>query len=172
MNYLSENKSQTSFSLEELVQKNSQSMEAMEREPYQPVVYAIPEKQWEEWLKLLTQAVQFQPTLYSMIAALTTRDQMAKFTQDTAKQEKQFLDILLTQTEAIQTKLEKSISQVGKDREKSTSEISELVEKNRTEIQKLVSDMHRKLRKLLLWTAALSILLSVLVCMAWQHWLV
>lgn len=172
MNYSSENKSQTSFSLEELVQKNSQSMEAMEREPYQPLVYAIPEKQWEEWLKLLNQAVQFQPTLYTMIANLTTREQMAKFTQDTATIESNFMQDLLAKNEATRTELKNSISQVGKDREKSTSEISELVEKNRTEIQKLVSDMHRSIRKLLLWTAALTILLSVLVCMAWQHWLV
>ena len=171
MNYSSENKSQTSFSLEELVQKNSQSLEVMVREPYQPLVYAIPEKQWEEWLSLLTQAVQFQPTLYTMIAALTTREQMAKFLQDMAKQEKQYLDNLLTQNESIRMKLEKSISQAGKDREKSTSEISVLVEKNRGEIQELVSGMRRQFRKLLLWTALLSILLSVMVCMAWQHWL-
>lgn len=171
MNYPSENKSQASFSLEDLVQKNSQSMEVMEREPYQPVVYAIPEKQWEEWLTLLSQAVQFQPTLYTMIAALATREQMMKFTQDTQMQEKNYLERLLTESASIRAKLEKSISQVGKDREKSTSEISALVEKNRGEIQELVSGMRRQIRKFLLWTSLLSVLLSVLVCMAWLHWL-
>ena len=171
MNYTSENKSQTTFSLEDLIQKNTQSMEVMEREPYQPVVYAIPEKQWEEWLSLLSQAVQFQPTLYTMIAALATREQMAKFTQDVTKQEMKFLENLLTRNDAIRTKLEKSILQAGKDREKSTSEISALAEKNKDEIHELVSGMRRQIRKLLLWTALLSILLSVLVCMVWQHWL-
>lgn len=164
MNYTSENKSQTTFSLDDLIQKNSQSMEVMEQEPYQPVIYAIPEKQWEEWLSLLSQAVQFQPTLYTMIAALATREQIAK-------QEKNYTDYLLKQNEAIRTKLEKSILQAGKDREKSTSEISALTEKNRGEIHELVSGMRRQIRKLLLWTTLVSLLLSVLVCMAWQHWL-
>lgn len=135
------------------------------------MVYAIPEKQWEEWLSLLMQAVQFQPTLYTMIAALATREQMAKFSQDMEMQEKNYLDYLLTQNQSIRTKLEKSISQVGKDREKSTSEISALVKKNRGEIQELVSGMRRQIRRLLLWTSLLSVLLSVLVCTAWQHWL-
>ncbi len=86
--------------------------------------------------------------------------------------EKAVLQNLLTENSNTVKKLENSISQVGKAREDSSSEISKLVSDSKTEIQELVSSIRLQLRNLLLWTAAASILLSVLVCMAWQHWVI
>ncbi len=172
MNYTSENNSQTSFSLESLVQKNSQSLEIMEQTPYQPLVYAIPEQQWEEWMKLLKQAAEFQPTLYKLIFALTTRAEMQEKLDEVKEAEKAVLQNLLTANKTMETELRKSTIQAGKDREESMSKISALVEKNRSEIQELVSSTRRSIQKLLAWTALASILLSVLVCVAWQHWVI
>ncbi len=172
MNYASENNSQTSFSLESLVQKNAQSLEIMEQTPYQPLVYAIPEQQWEAWLSLLNQTAKFYPTLSMQIRALTTRAEMQVKLDEVKETEKAVLQNLLTENSNTVKKLENSISQAGKAREESSSEISQLVSESKTEIQELVSSIRLQLRNLLLWTAAASILLSVLVCMAWQHWVI
>ncbi len=172
MNYASENNSQTSFSLESLVQKNAQSLEIMEQTPYQPLVYAIPQQQWEAWLNLLNQTAKFYPTLSMQIRALTTRAELKEKLDEMTEKEEAFLQNLLTENSNTVKKLENAISQVGKAREESSSEISKLVSESKTEIQELVSNTRRSIRKQLAWTIILSILLSVLVCMAWQHWVI
>ncbi len=172
MNYTSENNSQTSFSLESLVQKNSQSLEIMEQTPYQPLVYAIPQQQWEAWLSLLNQTAKFHPTLSMQIRALTTRAELQEKLDEVKEAEQAVLQNLLAENATARTALLSTVSQAGKDSEAATSKISSMLEQQKKEIQELVSDMRRRIRNLLLWTAAASILLSVLVCMAWQHWVI
>jgi len=62
--------------LENLIQNNGQAMEEIQETPYQPIFYAVPKEWIENWMKLLEQAVEFQPTLYRLISLLATRKEL------------------------------------------------------------------------------------------------
>ena len=62
--------------LENLIQNNGQAMEEIKETPYQPIFYAVPKEWIENWMKLLEQAVEFQPTLYRLISLLSTRKEL------------------------------------------------------------------------------------------------
>lgn len=74
MNSRNENKSSTEMSIEDLVRMNGDSMAVLDEVPYQPIIYAVPKEWVESGMKLLEQAVQFQPTLYGKISMLATQE--------------------------------------------------------------------------------------------------
>ncbi len=157
MSYPSGNNSQNKFSLESLIQKNSQTMENLELEPYKPIIYAIPENQRKLEMELLQQAV-------------ATLEQLAAHLKTMERTEQVLLQKLLSENKDTVANLKHSISQAGKNLENTTSEISELLAKNRGEISSLVTNLHRKITRLLITTSMLSVLVSALVCVAWQAW--
>ena len=147
--------------MDELVKLNGQALEEMERIPYQPILYALP----EEWLKadraLRQQAADFQPTLYRMIKPLATAHQIARMQDEQLQafyQEKQEM------TRAIQN----SLQQDGRAREKHSSEISETLRSSLKSMEAVTSALDSGIRKLLVTTSVASVLLSVLVCVAWH----
>ena len=118
MNYEHDNASSQELSLDELVKLNGQAMEEMDRIPYQPILYALP----EEWLKadraLRQQAAEFQPTLYRMIRPLATAEQVARM------QDEQ-LRLFQAEKQEMLRSIQSSLRQDGNLREKHSSEISE-----------------------------------------------
>lgn len=161
MNYEHDNASSQGMSIDELVNLNGQAMEEIERTPYQPILYALP----EEWLKadraLRQQAADFQPILYKMIRPLATAEQIFQMQDEQLRlfrQEKQ---------EMLRT-IQSFLQQDGRAREKHSSEISETLRTNLKAMETVASEVDRKLKKLLITTSVASILLSVLVCVVWH----
>ena len=76
--------------LENLIQNNGQAMEEIKDTPYPPVVYTIPKEWLENGMKLLENAVQFQPTLYKMIEQLATWGELEDMRQ---QQQKELLEM-------------------------------------------------------------------------------
>ncbi len=174
MNYTPENNSLPSFSLDKLVKLNSQSMETLEKEPYRPTVYAIPETMLLEFMNLLKQAVKFQPTLYSQISTLTTKAEMLSQLQQMLELEQAYLDaayheLVTANEQAVQT-MKQSISQDGKNREKSISEISSMVESTGKDMRQMISELRAQTRKLIIRTTMLAAAVSALVCLLLQIW--
>ena len=161
MSYTPDNVSSQELSMDELVNLNGQALEEMERIPYQPILYALP----EDWLKadraLRQQAADFQPTLYRMIRPLATAEQVARM-QD--EQLQKFYQEKQEMMRAIQN----SLQQDGRAREKYSSEISETLQSSLKSMEAVTSGLASRIRKLLVTTSVASVLLAVLVCVAWH----
>ena len=161
MNYEHDNISSQGLSIDELVKLNGQAMEEIDRTPYRPILYALP----EEWLKadqaLRQQAAEFQPTLYRMIRPLATAEQV------TQMQDEQ-LHLFRQEKQEMLRSIQSSLQQDGSMREKSSSEISEALRTNLKAMEAVASEVDRKLKKLLITTSVASMLLSVLVCVVWH----
>lgn len=146
--------------LENLIQSNAQTMEAIEETPYQPIVYAVPKEWLEGWMKLLQQAVQFQPTLYQMIAPLATRQELER---------------MLTQQRQIQQETLKEIrntlQQDGKMREQFSSDTSKMLSDSLGAMEDMSQRLERRiLKRVALASSILSAALSVLACGVLLHW--
>lgn len=147
--------------MDELVKLNGQAMEEMDRIPYQPILYALP----EEWLKadraLRQQAADFQPTLYRMIKPLATAEQVAQM------QDEQLRLFHLEKQEMMRA-IQSSLQQDGRAREKHSSEISETLRSSLKSMEAVTSALDSRIRKLLVTTSVASAALSVLVCVVWH----
>ena len=74
MNSKNESKSSTEMSIEDLVKMNGDAMAVLDEVQYRPILYAVPKEWVASGMKLLEQAVQFQPTLYGKISMLATQE--------------------------------------------------------------------------------------------------
>ena len=161
MNYEYDNVSSQGLSIDELVKLNGQAMEEIERTPYRPILYALP----EEWLKadraLRQQAAEFQPTLYKMIRPLATAEQVARM------QDEQ-LRLFRQEKQEMLRSIQNSLQQDGSEREKNSSELSKMLSDSLRAMETVTSEVDRKLKKLLITTSVASAVLSVLVCAVWH----
>ena len=161
MSYTPDNVSSQELSMDELVNLNGQALEEMERIPYQPILYALP----EEWLKadraLRQQAADFQPTLYQMIKPLATAQQVARM------QDEQ-LQAFYKEKQEMMRAIQNSLQQDGRAREKHSSEISETLQSSLKSMEAVTSALDSRIRKLLVTTSVASVALSVLVCVVWH----
>ena len=161
MNYTPDNVSSQELSMDDLVKLNGQVLEEMERIPYQPILYALP----EEWLKadraLRQQAADFQPTLYRMIKPLATAHQVARM------QDEQ-LQAFYQEKQEMMRAIQSSLQQDGRAREKHSSEISETLRSSLKSMEAVTSALDSRIRKLLVTSSVASVALSVLVCVAWH----
>lgn len=161
MNYTPDNVSSQELSMDELVKLNGQALEEMDRIPYQPILYALP----EEWLKadraLRQQAADFQPTLYRMIRPLATAQQVARM------QDEQ-LQMFYQEKQEMMRAIQSSLQQDGRAREKHSSEISETLQSSLKSMKAVTSALDSRIKKLLVTTSVASVALSVLVCVVWH----
>ena len=161
MSYTPDNVSSQELSMDELVKLNGQALEEMDRIPYQPILYALP----EEWLKadraLRQQAAEFQPTLYRMIKPLAKAHQVARM------QDEQ-LQAFYQEKQEMMRAIQSSLQQDGRAREKHSSEISETLQSSLKSMEAVTSVLDSKIRKLLVTTSVASAALSVLVCVVWH----
>jgi len=155
MNYDYENSSSGSTFLEELTKANGEVLEARDRIPYQPVVYAIPEEWRLAEKALLAQAVQFQPTVYRALQTLATGqelEQMQTTLAQTLRAEK------LETLHSIRTTLE----QAGNESDKHLSEWSKAQSESLRAMNEVASKLEKKLTKLLIAGISASAVVSVL----------
>ena len=161
MNYTPDNVSSQELFMDDLVKLNGQALEEMDRIPYQPILYALP----EEWLKadraLRQQAADFQPTLFRMIKSLATAEQVARM------QDEQ-LQMFYQEKQEMMRAIQSSLQQDGRAREKHSSEISETLQSSLKSMEAVTSALDSRIRKLLVTTSVASAALSVLVCVVWH----
>ena len=163
MNSDYENNSQGTTFLDSLIQANGQAMEVREQVPYQPVVYAIPEEWLNAEMELLKNASDFQPELYRLIRQRMTR-------QEFQQMQEQQLHTIRTELREQTCSIRSTLQQDGSVREQNFSRTSDLLSENRKDILQLVERLESKLKKIIIGTAVSSAALSVLVCLALQHW--
>ena len=162
------------FSLDEMTAKNAILEEELLK-PYEPIVYAIPQEQWETMLKLLMTCVDSQPQIVKILQTLSTKasqqqiaremGEMINDSLDWAEEEhKKRLALLQSQMENFLSEERRKLEQAGKESERNGKRTASEV---RASVDEL-SDKLRSVWKLALGTvigsAALSSLLSALVC--------
>ena len=156
MNSKNESKSSTEMSIEDLVKMNGDAMAVLDEVQYRPILYAVPKEWVASGMKLLEQAVQFQPTLYEKISMLATQEGLQhqevqlKADLEVAKRE------LLNSIEALK-------KQDGSLKEKFSSALSAQHSAAVKEIQDEYSRQKKENLRFMLITMASSAVLSGLV---------
>lgn len=148
--------------LENLIQNNGQAMEEIQETPYQPIFYAVPKEWIENWMKLLEQAVEFQPTLYRLISLLATRKELEQI-QVRQRQilQAEKLDTLATIRSALQ--------QDGKTREQFSTDTSKMLSDSLKAMEDTAQRLEQRIVKKVTKASILSAVLSVLVCGVLLH---
>ncbi len=148
--------------LENLIQSNAQAMEEIRETPYQPIFYAVPKAWLESWMKLLEQAVEFQPTLYRMISLLTTRQELEQM----LAQQRQ---ILLAEKQEMLKKIDRTLQQDGNVREKFSSDTSKMLSEKLKAMEATAQRLEQRILKRVALTSILSAVLSALACGVLLH---
>ena len=148
-------------SLEALIQANGQAVEIRQRIPYEMVVYAIPEQWREEEMELLRQAVKFQPTLYTQIDTLATRQDLQYLLTDQRT-------VLQAESREMQNSMRRVLEQDGSAREKFSSELSGMLSDSLKAMEATTVRLEQKVKKLTRISVAASMAASVLVCVVWH----
>lgn len=148
--------------LENLIQNNGQAMEEIRETPYQPIVYAVPKEWIENWMKLLEQAVEFQPTLYRLISLLSTRKEME---QMQARQ----LKILQSEKQDSQATIRSTLQQDGKMREQFSTDTSKMLSDSLKAMEDTAQRLEQRIMKKVARASILSAVLSVLACGVLLH---
>ncbi len=148
--------------LEKLVQNNAQAMGEIQETPYQPIFYAVPKAWLESWMKLLGQAVEFQPTLYQKISLLKTR-------QELEQMRAQQWQILLAEKQETLKKIDRTLLQDGSVREKFSSDTSKLLSENLKVMEDTAQRLEKGILKRVVLTSVLSAVLSALACGVLLH---
>ena len=157
MNLQSESRKSGSLSMTDLVQRNAQALEIVDRIPYQPTVYAIPEQWLEKEMQLLADAAQFQPTLYRLIANLATREELSQMQTDQKTQIYRFLD---RHTKDVENQLQRD----GKTRENFSTDLSRKLSEDLRDLSNAKENLERTCRKWVLIAAGVSAASSMLAC--------
>ena len=115
--------------LENLKQRNSNSLTAIELLSGETKVISIPSQVREEELTLLRTAITFQPELYNMISKISTDDQMVESLERILEINKDNMELIskgcqaelkkiseqtLKEIRSVQTQMTKTIEQAGK----------------------------------------------------------
>ena len=74
----SQNNTQRNSSLDQLMQANEEALTELELIPYETVIYALPKERRDAEMRLLKQAIQFQPTLNEMLSKTATTEQLTE----------------------------------------------------------------------------------------------
>lgn len=148
--------------LENLIQNNGQAMEEIQETPYQPIFYAIPKEWIENWMKLLEQAVEFQPTLYRLISLLSTRKELE---QMQARQ----LKLMQAEKQDTLTTIRSALQQDGKMREQFSTDTSKMLSDSLKAMEDTAQRLEQHIMKKVARASILSAVLSVLACGVLLH---
>lgn len=149
--------------LEQLTQQNAESLEIIQRTPYQPIVWAVPDDIRKQEQLLLERAVEFQPELYQMLNLRPTRKELEQTIA-------QYVRLLKDHNEQTMQSIQTSLQQAGSEREQHSSAISKMLSDSLQAMESTATELKRRVRKLFAITVAASLVVSVLVCVVWQ-WL-
>lgn len=163
MSYNYESSSSGNTFLEELTKANGEALEARERVPYQPVVYAIPEEWRLAEKELLEQAVQFQPTVYRTLQTLATR-------QELEQMQTALTQILRAEKLETLRSMRTTLEQAGNENGIVLSEWSRAQSERLTEVKEIISAAEKKIMRRVIVgisaSAAVSVLYLVLLRLA------
>ena len=148
--------------LENLIRNNGQAMEEIQETPYQPIFYAVPKEWIENWMKLLEQAVEFQPTLYRLISLLATRQELEQM----QVRQRQFLQAEKQDTLTI---IRSTLQQDGKTRERFSTDTSKMLSDSLKAMEDTVQRLEQRIMKKVTRASILSAMLSVLACGVLLH---
>ena len=139
-----ESNSSGSTLLEKLARSNEAAVEAMERAPYEMIVYAIPEQKRQEEEQFMENTVEYQKALLDCLSQLSTVQHQRNATQ-----------LLAEKVEQAQRAVLASLQQAGSENGKSFSEILKMLSEQSRQLEAL----ERKMFRAILSTAAGSVLL-------------
>ena len=148
--------------LENLIQNNGQAMEEIQETPYQPIFYAVPKEWIENWMKLLEQAVEFQPTLYRLISLLATRQELEQM----QVRQRQFLQAEKQDTLTI---IRSTLQQDGKTRERFSTDTLKMLSDSLKAMEDTAQRLEQRILKKVTRASILSAVLSVLACGVLLH---
>ena len=148
--------------LENLIQNNGQAMEEIQETPYQPIFYAVPKEWIENWMKLLEQAVEFQPTLYRLISLLATRQELEQM----QVRQRQFLQAEKQDTLTI---IRSTLQQDGKTRERFSTDTLKMLSDSLKAMEDTAQRLEQRIMKKVVRASILSAVLSVLACGVLLH---
>ena len=148
--------------LETLIQNNGQAMEEIQETPYQPIFYAVPKEWIENWMKLLEQAVEFQPTLYRLISLLSTRKELEQM----QVRQRQLLQAEKQDTLAI---IHSTLQQDGKTRERFSTDTSKMLSDSLNAMEDTAQRLEQRIMRKVARASILSAVLSVLACGVLLH---
>ena len=148
--------------LENLIQNNGQAMEEIQETPYQPIFYAVPKEWIENWMKLLEQAVEFQPTLYRLISLLSTRKELEQM----QVRQRQLLQVEKQDTLAT---IRSTLQQDGKTREQFSTDTSKMLTDSLRAMEDTAQRLEQRIMKKVARASILSAVLSVLACGVLLH---
>lgn len=143
--------------LEDFIQSNGQAMEEIRETPYQPIVYAVPKEWIENWMKLLEQAVEFQPTLYRLISLLATRQELEQM----QVRQRQLLQAEKQDTLKI---IRSMLEQDGRTREQFSTDTSKMLSDSLKAMEDTAQRLEQRIMKKVARASILSAVLSVLAC--------
>ncbi len=185
----SQNNTQRNSSLDQLMQANEEAMTELELIPYETVLYALPKERRDAEMRLLKQAVEFQPTLNEMLSKTATTDQLTaqrkliinqmtfnhqalstklqgyrdQVTQETADRKKAMQDHNKALTERLDT-----LSRDGKEKGQSILDAVKEMQQFINSVKEMCSALKQKI---LLIAAIASVALLVLQPLAFVLWL-
>ena len=148
--------------LENLIQNNGQAMEEIQETPYQPIFYAVPKEWIENWMKLLEQAVEFQPTLYRLISLLATRQELEQM-QVRQRQ------LLQAEKQDTLTIVRSTLQQDGRTREQFSTDTSKMLSDSLKAMEDMAQRLEQRIMKKVTKASILSAVLSVLACGVLLH---
>ena len=148
--------------LENLIQNNGQAMEEIQETPYQPIFYAVPKEWIENWMKLLEQAVEFQPTLYRLISLLSTRKELEQM-QVRQRQ------LLQAEKQDTLTTIRSTLQQDGKTRERFSTDTLKMLSDSLKAMEDTAQRLEQRILKKVARASVLSAVLSVLACGVLLH---
>ena len=167
MNSQYENRPKKNSMLADLVSANTERVEEISLTPYQPVVYAIPQKQREAEYQLLQKAAEFQPELYRRIGMLATREALEEHVHRIMDIEAQYMEKSVTELKTANSKtisrMEQSIEQAGKNQERFISDGYSRLSAYTRELNSAINGLRDKILRIQLLTAAAAVTLSVIV---------
>ena len=139
-----------SLNIETLKEKNQANTEQLNK-PYQPLVYAVPQDQWEAMLSLMKDNLTTLPTMTATLKSLPT----ARTLQDTSER---IVSKVILQGDNLRSDFQSVSRQVGKNQES----LAENQEKVTNTILHQFKQMKSELLKMGIGWLALQVILLVL----------
>lgn len=159
--------------LEVLKERNKQNLSVMNK-PYQPIVYALLEEQWDTMLRLQTDTVSFQPKMWEKISTLASREEMQKYQSQLMNTEERYMNqtveyikkqLLKTQSEVnnLMTTMQSQLKQAGKENENFCFNMRRELNSSLFQFQQMTSKLFRRLLIAMGTSVILSAALSALL---------
>lgn len=126
--------------------------------PYEPIVYAIPQDQWETMCSLMKNCVDFQPQIAASLTTLATKQDATKigtklqdYTDWTLIQQRKHLAEMQSVMRNYLTEERKKLEQAGKENEQNGKQTA-------SEVRESVGELSNKLRSM--WKVALGMVIG------------